>query len=77
MVYIYPETTVSSGEISQRVLTVPWEIEKVLWFYTGMRLSPIEADETVRSYFAEQNWSELNLEEQLIFDGDTVHFCCY
>lgn len=77
LVYIYPETTVSSGEISQRVLTVPWEIEKVLWFYTGMRLSPIEADETVRSYFAEQNWSELNLEEQLIFDGDTVHFCCY
>lgn len=34
-------------------------------------------DDVFNEHFAGKNWDEFNAEEQLFFDGDTLHICCY
>ncbi len=33
--------------------------------------------EVFNEHFANKDWDEFNAEEQLFFDGDTLHICCY
>lgn len=42
------------------------------------RFSAISAqDDVFNEHFADKDWDEFNAEEQLFFDGDTLHLCCY
>lgn len=34
-------------------------------------------DDVFNEHFADKDWDEFNAEEQLFFDGDTLHLCCY
>jgi hypothetical protein len=36
-------------------------------------MSPEEKEK----YFANKEWTEINIEEQLFFVGDTLYLCCY
>lgn len=75
--YVYSQITLAYGEINQRAFSVQWVALNAMEFYTGRRLEEIQAPEEIATEFQKQNWTELNIEEQLIFDGDTVHIGVY
>lgn len=77
LVYVYPGTTLFCGEVNQRVLSATWALDSVIEFYTGRDLTLVSSPQEIKDYFAAQNWNGFDLTQQLIFDGDTVHFCCY
>jgi hypothetical protein len=41
------------------------------------RIDDFEVDEQINDYFNSMDWNEPNVQEQLIFTGNTVHICLF
>lgn len=49
----------------------------VLYGEKFYRIDDFEVDEQINNYFNSIDWNEPNMEEQLIFTGNTVHICVF
>lgn len=44
----------------------------------GMELIDVPVlDEVKERYFKDKNWNSFNVNEQLVFEGDTAYLCAY
>lgn len=76
--YKYEGTFVCPGEdMFNKSYLIEWGDIYALNFYTGLSLSKEKPEEDYIKYFQDYNWDCLDLEEQLIFDGDRCHYCVY
>ena len=75
--YVYPQITLFSGEVGERILSVKWAAVDAIEFYTGRTLQELPTPEEITERFSQYDWGELNVSEQLVFEGDTVHICVY
>ena len=46
-------------------------------YYTEQNYMKKEVPEAVEKYFLDKDWNEFNVQEQIIFQGDTVYWCVY
>ena len=53
-----------------------WSASAIINFYMRRNLVSVPNDDEIKSKFSEQDWNYFN-EEQLIFQGDTLHLCNY
>jgi hypothetical protein len=53
-----------------------WSDINAINYYLGTDYEKTESDERYVEYFSSQDWQCLS-EEQLIFEGDTLHLCVY
>lgn len=76
--YKYEGTLVRPGEdMFNKSYLIEWGDIYALNFYTGLSLHKETPEEKYIKYFQEYNWDCLDLEEQLIFDGNRCHYCVY
>lgn len=72
----YEEVGASSFAINERVLgKATWSIVRDI---SGRNFERIAVpDEVYKEYFAGKDWTEINLEEQLLIIDDTAYWCIY
>ncbi len=76
--YKYDGTLVQPGEdMFSRAYLIEWGDVHALNFYTNLSLNKVEPEENYVKYFQEYDWQSLDLEEQLIFEGNRCHYCVY
>ena len=73
--YSYQELFVT-GDINVRAYSYNWATKAIIEYYSKRNLKEIENDVKVKEKFQEKDWNYFD-SEQLIFDGDTLHICCY
>ncbi len=73
---VYPGVTFAYEQINERTVNVvPTTAINALG---GRNLQKVEMDEGIyNSYFADKDWDNIDLNEQMVFDGDTVYLCVY
>lgn len=72
----YPHLSTIDGDASLSSFYTNWSDLNAINYYLGTSYERAESDEEYAAYFAKQNWDTLS-KEQLIFDGDTLHYCLY
>lgn len=76
--YKYDGIFVQPGEdMFNRAYLADWGDIYALNFYTGLSLNKVEPEKEYIDYFQEHDWNSLDLEEQLIFDGNKCYYCVY
>ena len=65
-----------SGDINVRAYSSDWATKAIVVYYTKRNLQVIENDLNIKESFKEKDWNYFDC-EQLIFNGDTLHICCY
>lgn len=65
------------GDICATTFANTWADCNAINYYTGRNLQRIEVPQNIKRQIKEKNWDVLNLEEQMIFDGDTVYIVMY
>ena len=66
----------STGDINIRAYSKDWCIIYIIRYYSGRDLEKIEKDTEIEKKFKEKEWTDFE-NEQLVFEGDTLHFCKY
>ena len=73
----YPELRVL-GDANIKANSTSWSRNNIILVMTGRNLEEIlEQNQEYAESFKKEDWDYFNAKEQLIFDGDTVHICCY
>ena len=76
--YKYGDILLKPGEdMLYNVYLVDWGNIYALNFYTNLNLEKKPPEEQYSQYFAEYNWDCISLQEQLLFEGNTSHYCVY
>lgn len=65
------------GDLAIRAFAREWSRYPALVYYTGRNLELISVPEKTAAGFAGQDWSRLDLDQQVIFDGDKMYICIY
>lgn len=65
-----------TGDLVISAFTTSWSDINAMNYYLQTNYQKIDPVEKYTVYFAGKNWSRLS-DEQLIFDGDTLHICVY
>lgn len=77
-VHVYHSIDFAAFEMALREYTVSWGcVEMINYFNEEHYGLGIMDDEAFFKYFVKQNWDCLNLEEQLVFDGNTAYYVVY
>ena len=73
----YPEIR-NFSEINQKIITKTWRNLSLLGYYTGRKLDLRKSfyKEEYNEYFSENDWEYFD-NEQLKFDGNTLHWCMF
>lgn len=66
----------STGDTNLKIYSVDWGIGYVIKYYSGRNLQIVEKNKTIAEKFKEQDWNTFE-NDQMIFEGDTLHFCKY
>lgn len=66
----------NSSQLIFRSFYYSWSDNYALRLYTNKKIKRIQSDEKWESYFSEKNWDTYS-DDQLIFDGHTLHVCVY
>lgn len=68
-----------NGELGGRILATDYSNYRLIGYEFGGRwIDRVEMDPNVyNEHFAEKDWTNLNLEEQMVFDGDTMYLAIY
>lgn len=74
--YYFMQTNNTVSDIV-RAFSRSWSDCTSICFYTGRNLTRVEVPEKIKRQFLEKNWDVLDLDEQLIFDNDTVYLAVY
>ena len=69
---------VSIGDANVRAFSKEWsDVAHInVLLNKSYQKAPV-SDEVYQAHFAGKNWSEFSAEEQLVFDGNTLHICVY
>ena len=66
------------GDANIKANSTSWSRNNIILVMTGRNLEEIsEQNQEYAESFKKEDWDYFNAKEQLIFDGDTVHICCY
>lgn len=79
IVYSYDDEkdmNVSEKSFTESCAYFSWSIGNSIKYYTGRVFETKELDKEANP-FENKNWTQLNLEEQLVFNGNTLYLCCY
>lgn len=78
-VTVYPEISrYRNSELGARILSISYSNYRLLGYELGRSLERVEMPEIVyQEFFEGKDWKCLDLEEQMVFDGDTVHLMIY
>ena len=74
--FYYHEVSFTADQINERALpTVPITLIHVV---TGREFEKLEVPESMsQKYFDDKNWDYLDLDEQLVIEGDTAYWCIF
>lgn len=65
------------GDLGERAFATSWSDCNSIRYYTGRWLQRVNVPEPYASQLSSQNWATLQLDEQMIFDNDTVYVAVY
>lgn len=51
-----------------------WSVASMINYYNNMNLEEVEKDSKIQKTFSEYDWNNFN-KEQIVFIGDTLHYC--
>lgn len=72
----YDRVTFSGAQINERALS--FAPVCMIQYVSGRTFEKLVMDTDTRErLFLENNWGEINLDEQVVFDGDTVYWCIF
>ena len=66
----------STGDTNIKAYAKDWCIVYILKYYAGLDLKVVEKNSEVEEKFKNEDWLYFE-DEQLVFDGDTLHLCKY
>lgn len=66
----------ATGDINIKAYCKEWIIEDIINYYCNRKIEIVEKQNDLEEYFREKDWKTFDL-EQLKFEGDTLHICCY
>ncbi len=76
--WTYNSTKFVAFELCERVYVVPWGcVECINYFNNENYNSDFMSEDQYNKYFEKDNWDNLQLEEQIIFDGNTLFYAVY
>ena len=75
MSYSYDKIFVTK-DTNVKAYAVDWAIKYAIKYFTGRNLELVEKNEQIAEEFKKQDWTTFE-NEQMIFEGDTLHFCRY
>ena len=73
--YTY-ENIFATGDTNVKAYSNDWSCKAILDYYSKKKLSIGRKNTEIENFFKEKDWNTFNL-EQLKFEGDTLHICCY
>lgn len=74
----YSEVRYNRYEMGHRILTIPYSYYCLINYMNGRELVNVPVpDEVHNRYFKDKNWDGFNVNEQLVFEGDTAYLCSY
>ena len=66
------------GDANIKASFTRWSRNNIILLMTGRNMEELlEQKEEYVQYFKQKNWDYFDADEQLIFDKDTVHICCF
>lgn len=72
----YSDLYYTGGDLVVSAFVTSWSDLNALNYYLKSNYSKGEKDDSIELYFYSHDWSNYT-EEQIIFDGDTLHYCVY
>ena len=66
----------STGDTNIKAYAKDWSIMYILKYYSGKSLTQVDKNLEIEKKFKSKDWISFE-NEQLIFDGDTLHLCKY
>lgn len=66
-----------SGEMQLKAFYTKWSDVYALEYYLDRNLEEVDMPYKYSKKLSGNNWNQIDLDEQLIFDGDTVYICLY
>lgn len=76
--YNYRALDFEAFEIGQRAYTASWSCVEMISYYNGENYNyEYMDDETFNQIFDNNDWDGIDLDEQLVFDGETAYFAIY
>lgn len=73
--YTYEDIFIT-GDMNIRAYATDWSTTAILKYYLDRDLEIVPKVDTISEQFESQDWNYFN-EKQLVFEGDTLHICCY
>ena len=75
--YCYDSTT-DIAVFAETAVYQKYSLEGMINYYSNRDFKAKEmSDEEKEKYFGAKEWTEINTDEQIVFEGDTVYLCCY
>ena len=65
------------GHIEIKSMYTYWSWKSAMNYYLDTQYVAGEVDEDLQEYFMKKDWNKIDLDEQMIFDDDTLHLCAY
>lgn len=65
------------GDLGERAFVASWSDCNSIRYYTGRQLQRVDVPEPYASQLSSQDWTTLQLDEQMVFEGDTVYVAVY
>ena len=73
--YTYNDLFVT-GDLNVRAYSSDWATKGILEYYSGRKFESTEKKKELEEKFEKENWNAFS-KEQLVFENNTLHICCY
>ena len=65
-----------TGDINLKAYSKEWGVLSIIEYYYNRKLTQVEIDTVKKEEFDKKNWTSFS-NEQLVFEGNTLHLCMY
>lgn len=65
-----------TGDINLKAYSKEWGVLSIIEYYYDRKLTQVETDAVKQEEFGKKNWTSFS-NDQLIFEGNTLHLCMY
>lgn len=73
--YTYKDLFVT-GDLNVRAYSSDWATKGILEYYSGRKFENVEKKKELEERFEKEDWKSFS-KEQLVFENNTLHICCY
>lgn len=73
--YTYKDLFVT-GDLNVRAYSSDWATKGILEYYSGRKFENVEKKKELEERFEKEDWKAFS-KEQLVFENNTLHICCY